>query len=80
MAEDIVALKDGDPQPGESLIQPFIRSGKGLHSSQSLWHGNTSDQTLANYQRLPAAMTALDSVPGYLVTISSALKNGVSVE
>ena len=72
MARDIVALEDDDPQQGESLIQPFMRSGKRLHPKLSLQE--LRSQTLINYQHLPAAMTTLDPAPGYPVTISSALK------
>ncbi len=36
MARDIVALEDDDPQQGESLIQPFMRSGKRLHPNPIL--------------------------------------------
>ncbi|AEJ02661.1 nicotinate phosphoribosyltransferase [Nitrosomonas sp. Is79A3] len=72
MAGDIVALEDDDPQQGESLIQPFMRSGKRLHPNPSLHE--LRSQTLVNYKRLPAAMTALDPAPGYPVTISSALR------
>ncbi len=72
MTGDIVALEDDDPQQGESLIQPFMRSGKRLHPNPSLHE--LRSQTLVNYQRLPAAMTALDPAPGYPVTISSALR------
>lgn len=72
MARDIVALEDDDPQQGESLIQPFMRSGKRLHPKLSLQE--LRSQTLINYQHLPAAMTTLDPAPGYPVTISSALR------
>lgn len=72
MAGDIVALEDDDPQQGESLVKPFMRSGKRLHPKLSLHE--LRSQTLINYQRLPAAMTILDPAPGYPVTISSALR------
>lgn len=72
MAGDIVALEDNDPQQGESLVQPFMRSGKRLYPNPSLHE--LRSQTLINYQHLPAAMTTLDSVPSYPVTISSALR------
>ncbi|MDO9312515.1 MAG: nicotinate phosphoribosyltransferase, partial [Nitrosomonas sp.] len=72
MTGDIVALEDDDPQQGEPLIQPFMRSGNRLHPNPSLHE--LRSQTLINYQHLPAAMTTLDPAPGYPVTISSALK------
>ncbi len=72
MAEDIVALEDDDLQQGEPLIQPFMRSGKRLHPSPSLH--DLRNQTIANYQRLPASMTALEPTAEYLVAISNALK------
>jgi len=72
MAGDIVALEDDDPQQGEPLIQPFMRSGKRLHPKLSLHE--LRSQTLVSYQRLPAAMTTLDPAPGYPVTISSTLR------
>ena len=72
MAEDIVALEDDDPQQGEPLIQPFMRSGKRLHPSPSLH--DLRNQVIANYQRLPASMTSLESTPEYPVAISNALK------
>jgi|CXWL01.1.fsa_nt_gi nicotinate phosphoribosyltransferase len=72
MTGDIVALEDDDPQQGESLIQPFMQSGKRLHPKLSLHE--LRNQTLVNYQRLPAGMTTLDPAPGYPVTISSALR------
>lgn len=72
MTGDIVALEHDDPQLGESLIQPFMRSGKRLHPKLSLHE--LRNQTLVNYHHLSAAMTALDPAPGYPVTISSALR------
>ncbi len=72
IAGDIVALQDDDPQQGEPLIQPFMRSGKRLHSSPSLHV--LRGQTLENYKRLPVAMTTLDTAPAYPVIISNALK------
>lgn len=72
MTGDIVALEDDDQQQGESLIQPFMRSGKRPHPNPSVQE--LRSQTLINYQHLPAAMTTLDPAPGYPVTISSALK------
>lgn len=72
IAGDIVTLEDDDPQQGEPLIQPFMRSGKRLHSSPSL-HA-LRGQTLENYKRLPVAMTMLDTALNYPVTISHALQ------
>jgi len=72
MAGDTVALEDDDPQQGESLIQPFMRSGKRLHPSPSL--PAMRNQALANYQRLPAKMTTIDPAPSYPVTISNTLR------
>lgn len=72
MIGDTVALEDDDPQHGEPLLQPIMRAGKRLHCNTSV-HTMRS-QTLANYQHLPAAMTSLDSVSSYPVTISKAIK------
>jgi len=72
IAADVVALEDDDPQPGETLIQPMMRSGKRLHPKISLT--TLRDQTLKNYRCLPAAMTALEPAPVYPVTISLALQ------
>ncbi len=72
MTGDTVALEDDDPQPGEPLVQLFMRSGRRLHPSPSL-HA-IRDQTLTNYIRLPAAMTTLDPSPSYPVTISNTLR------
>ena len=72
MAGDIVALEDNDPQEGEPLIQPFMRSGKRLRPNPSLQE--IRNQTLANYKRMPASMTALNPAPIYPVTISTALR------
>ena len=67
-----MALEDNDPQEGEPLIQPFMRSGKRLRPNPSLQE--IRNQTLANYKRMPASMTALNPVPVYPVTISTTLR------
>lgn len=72
MVKDIIALEDNDPQQGEPLIQPFMRSGKRLYPNPSLH--DLKNQTIANYQRLPASLTSLGPVPEYPVVISNALK------
>jgi nicotinate phosphoribosyltransferase len=72
IAADVVALEDDDPQPGEALIQPMMRAGKRLHPKLPL--AALRDQTLQNYRRLPATMTALESAPTYPVAISTALQ------
>ena len=72
IAGDVIALEDGDPQPGEALIQSVMRAGKRLHSKPPLTA--LRDQTLENYRRLPAAMTSLGPSPTYPVTISNGLK------
>ncbi|MBS0298859.1 MAG: nicotinate phosphoribosyltransferase [Proteobacteria bacterium] len=72
IAADVITLADDDPQPGEALIHPMMRSGKRLHPKIPL--AMLRDQTLQNYRRLPTAMTALDPAPAYPVTISNALQ------
>ncbi len=72
MAGDIIALEDSDFQPGEPLLQPFMRSGKRLCSSPSLH--TLRCQTITNYQHLPAALVSLEPAPSYPVTISGALR------
>ncbi|MBX9895623.1 MAG: nicotinate phosphoribosyltransferase [Nitrosomonas sp.] len=69
---DTVALEDHDPQPGKPLIQPFMRAGKRLQPKPSLHE--LRQQTLVNYDGLPSAMTTLETVNAYPVTISEALK------
>lgn len=72
MAGDIIALEDSDFQPGEPLLQPFMRSGKRLCSSLSLH--TLRCQTITNYKHLPAALVSLEPAPSYPVTISGALR------
>lgn len=72
LQSDTVALERDDPQPGEPLIQPFMHAGRRLQPQPSL-HALRS-RTLTGYQRLPAAMTVLESAPAYPVAISDALK------
>lgn len=72
LQSDTVALERDDPQPGEPLIQPFMHAGRRLQPQLSL-HALRS-RTLTGYQRLPAAMTVLESAPAYPVAISDALK------
>jgi nicotinate phosphoribosyltransferase len=72
LQSDTIALEQGDPQPGEPLIQPFMHVGRRMQPKPSL-HALRS-RTLTGYQRLPAAMTGLESAPAYPVTISNALK------
>jgi nicotinate phosphoribosyltransferase len=72
IAADVITLADDDPQPGEALIHPMMRSGKRLHPKIPL--AMLRDQTLKNYRRLPTAMTALDPAPAYPVVISNALQ------
>lgn len=72
ISADVIALEDNDPQPGEALIQPVMRAGKRLHPETPLT--TLRDQTLKNYRRLPAAMTALEPAPAYPVAISAALQ------
>ncbi|QOJ24156.1 MAG: nicotinate phosphoribosyltransferase [Gammaproteobacteria bacterium] len=72
IAADVIALQGNDPQPGEALIQPMMRSSKRLHPKIPL--AMLRDQTLKNYRRLPTAMTALEPAPAYPVTISNALQ------
>lgn len=69
---DTVALEDHDPQPGTPLIQPFMRAGKRLQPKPSL--RELRQQALVNYDGLPSAMTTLETVNPYPVTISEALK------
>ena len=73
IAGDIIALENGDPQPGEALIQPIMRSGNRLRPAIPLQV--LRQQTLTNYRHLPAAMIALNPAPPYPVTISTALKS-----
>ncbi len=72
LQSDTIALEQGDPQPDEPLIQPFMHVSRRLQPKPSL-HALRS-RTLTGYQRLPAAMTGLESAPAYPVTISNALK------
>ncbi|MDE2389552.1 MAG: nicotinate phosphoribosyltransferase, partial [Betaproteobacteria bacterium] len=72
IAADVVALEDDDPQAGEALIQPVMHAGKRLHPKLPLTA--LRDQTLQNYRRLPAAMTALEPAFVYPVAISTALQ------
>jgi nicotinate phosphoribosyltransferase len=72
MSGDTVALENGDPQQGTPLLQPFMHAGKRLHPKLSL-HA-LRQQTLMNYQSLPAAMIAIDHTDNYPVTISSTLQ------
>lgn len=72
LQSDTVALEHGDPQPGEPLIQPFMHTGQHLHPEPVL-HA-LRKQTLANYQRLSAAMAMLEQAPVYPVAISEALQ------
>ncbi|MCP5246636.1 MAG: nicotinate phosphoribosyltransferase [Burkholderiales bacterium] len=72
MSGDTVALENGDPQQGAPLLQPFMYAGKKLPPKQSL-HA-MRQQTLMNYQSLPAAMIAIDRTDNYPVTISNTLQ------
>lgn len=72
MTEDVVALEENDPQEGEVLIRPIMRSGKRLRPNPPLHE--IRNQTTADYKRMPASMTSLKSTSIYPVTISSALR------
>lgn len=69
---DTVALEDNDPQLGTPLIRPFMHAGKRLQPKPSLHE--LRQQTLASYDGLPSAMTTLETVNAYPITISEALK------
>ena len=72
LAGDVVALESGDPQQGKPLIKPYMQCGKRIHEKMQLH--DVRQQTLANYDRLPKAMTKLDQAPGYPVEISIPLQ------
>ena len=75
MVRDVVALEKNDPQEGEPLIVPMMRSGRrisGINENRKL--ETVRQQTLANYARLPEPLRLLDTAPAYPVEISTALQ------
>jgi nicotinate phosphoribosyltransferase len=81
MVRDVVALEKDDPQEGEPLIVPMMRSGRrisGINGINGINENRKLEvirrQTLANYARLPEPLRSLDTAPVYLVEISAALQ------
>jgi len=78
MVGDVVALEKDDPQEGEPLIVPMMRSGRRISGINGI-NGKGKleiirQQTLANYARLPEPLRSLDTAPAYPVEISAALR------
>ena len=70
MESDVVTV-EGDPQQGESLIKPMMRSGKRLAAGAAL--ADIRSHAAANLARLPEPLRKLQESYAYEVEISSAL-------
>jgi nicotinate phosphoribosyltransferase len=67
MSGDVLSLEDDDIE-GESLIQPFLKSGKRIVTSESLQ--KLRERALEQMKRLPQPLRALEHVADYSVTVS----------
>jgi nicotinate phosphoribosyltransferase len=71
MTSDVLTI-EGDPQPGEPLIQPVMRGGRRLAPPTPL--AESRARAAAELARLPQASRSLDDAPPYPVTIAPALR------
>ncbi|MBI3608517.1 MAG: nicotinate phosphoribosyltransferase [Nitrospirae bacterium] len=71
MTSDVLTI-EGDPQPGEPLIQPVMRGGRRLTPPTPL--AESRARAAAELARLPPASRSLDDAPPYPVTITPALR------
>jgi nicotinate phosphoribosyltransferase len=70
MAGDILTTDD-DPQDGEPLLQPVVRTGQRLHPSPTM--SDIRRYAAAQLARLPEHLRQLHTEPAYPVTIAQAL-------
>jgi nicotinate phosphoribosyltransferase len=70
MAGDVVTV-EGDPQPGEALLQPAMKAGRRLAPSPPLTE--IRERAARDMERLPEALRRLEPGAAYPVAISDAL-------
>jgi nicotinate phosphoribosyltransferase len=72
MVNDVLTL-EGDPQAGEPLIRPVVRSGLRIEPLPTLEEAR--QRAACELARLPAHLRALKTKPAYPVQIAPALRN-----
>jgi nicotinate phosphoribosyltransferase len=70
MASDVITL-EGDPQPGQPLLQPVMKAGRRIGLAPAL--ADIKARAVRDLERLPDPLRRLDPEASYPVTISEAL-------
>jgi nicotinate phosphoribosyltransferase len=70
MASDVITL-EGDPQPGQPLLQPVMKAGRRIGLAPAL--ADIKARAARDLERLPDPLRRLDPEASYPVTISEAL-------
>ena len=71
MTGDIITL-DGDPQPGEPLLQPVMKAGRRIGPTPTL--AKIRERAARELERLPEPLRRLDPQASYPITISEPLR------
>jgi nicotinate phosphoribosyltransferase len=72
MLDDTVTI-DGDPQPGEALIEHVMHRGRRLRPAESL--GDIRARLVSQLARLPSRLRELDAAPRFPVRLAPALRD-----
>ena len=71
MTGDIITL-EGDPQPGEPLLQPVMKAGRRIGQAPTL--AKIRERAARELERLPEPLRRLDPQASYPITISEPLR------
>lgn len=71
MTGDIITL-EGDPQPGEPLLQPVMKAGRRIGPAPTL--AKIRERAARELERLPEPLRRLDPQASYPITISEPLR------